>query len=215
MMGCNDAIDAACLPDELPYHPVLVSAFDIDAVEITRGAYLECVAAGACLQPIGGDLFLQGDPLLPVVGLERESAEAYCTWEGKRLPTEAEWEKAARGTDGRIYPWGNEPPDCARANVYGCGEEILVVGLHPSGASPYGALDLSGNVSELVADGYDAGYYAVSPSTDPLNTAGTDVVRRGCNGHDPNCSPRASHRGDQRSAEDYFVRGARCARSVD
>jgi formylglycine-generating enzyme required for sulfatase activity len=215
MMGCNEAIDTACLPDERPYHEVTLSSFDIDRLEVSRGAYLECVTSGACVKPIGGDVFLGGEPLLPVVGLERESAEQYCAWAGKRLPTEAEWEKAARGTDGRIYPWGNEPPDCTRANVVGCGDQIEIGGLHPSGASPYGALDMSGNVSELVIDAYDTDYYAVSPATDPQNVLGASVVRRGCNGHDVVCSPRVSHRGEERSSEDYFVRGTRCARSVD
>jgi formylglycine-generating enzyme required for sulfatase activity len=172
MMGCNPSVDRECRKDELPMHTVTLDAFDIDVTEVTQAQYYECVAARVCHPPT-----CDWDPCKaranhPVVCIDRPDAIAYCSWKEKRLPTEAQWEKAARGTDGRKFPWGNQAIDCVYANLDGCnypsaGLGTLEVGSLPKGISPYGALDMSGNAGEWTADIYDPGYYAVSPPDNP------------------------------------------------
>ncbi|MFL5306200.1 MAG: formylglycine-generating enzyme family protein [Polyangia bacterium] len=147
--------------DERPTRQVTVKTFAIDRTEVTRAAYGRCVEAGRCRPPALAD----GDANLPVTNVDWTDAQAYCKFAGGRLPTEAEWEKAARGTDGREYPWGNDA-DCVKAN-WGSFEgegpcagknpgHPVNVGSYPGGASPYGAEDMGGNVWEWVADKYDA-----------------------------------------------------------
>lgn len=148
--------DATGEPDERPRHTVDLPAFQIDRTEVTRGNYRRCIAARACTEPRPLDARFD-DPEQPVVGVSWFQAVAYCTWAGGRLPTEAEWEKAARGPDGRTFPWGETPPDNSRA-VFGREEATGHpdrVGTHPRGASPYGALDMAGNVWEWTASPYD------------------------------------------------------------
>ena len=166
LMGCNEAVDGACESDELPYHRVALGDFEIDLTEVTQLAYRRCIDDGACSLP-SADFDPDDSPDLPVVQVTWEQADAYCRWARRRLPTEAEWEKAARGDDGRTYPWGEALPDCALANVFGCGDALAPVGAAPDGASRYGALDMAGNAMEWVHDFYDAGYYATSPEVDP------------------------------------------------
>lgn len=172
MMGCNDAIDTECLDDQYPYHELLISSFAIDQTEVTASAYAECVDAGECPPPEAGCNTTSGEQ--PVVCVNWFGARDYCTWREARLPTEAEWEKAARGTDGRLFPWGNDAPTCAHANLDAgaCGASgPIAVGSKPAGASPYGALDMAGNVFEWVSDWYDAAYYVTSPGQDPQGPA--------------------------------------------
>jgi eukaryotic-like serine/threonine-protein kinase len=148
---------------EGPVHKVYLDAFYIDKTEVPQADYNRCVAAGKCQANHKYDGVTP--PRQPVVGVTWDDARSYCSWTGKRLPTEAEWEKAARGTDGRMYPWGNEF-DGKKAN-YLVEAKTAPVGSYPSGASPYGALDMAGNAREWVADWYQEDYYRQSPERNP------------------------------------------------
>ena len=112
MMGLT-AADTEAFADEKPPHPVYLDAFWIDRTEVTKAQYQRCVEAGVCAAPSCSGTG-KGDH--PVVCVRWQDASKYCAWAGRRLPTEAEWEKAARGTDGGKYPWGNDAPDCSRVN---------------------------------------------------------------------------------------------------
>lgn len=146
-----------------PLHEVMLSAYWIDRLEVTNADWAACVAAGGC-RPIQLDPYLGagytalGDH--PITGMAWSAADAYCAWAGKRLPSEAQWEKAARGPDDlRVQPWGDAPRTCERAHVLGCqpsgNPRPAAVGTHPAGASPYGVEDLIGNVREFVSDSYN------------------------------------------------------------
>ena len=165
LMGCNEALDKDCSDDETPSHTLTISPFEIDATEVTQLQYTSCVVAGACEPPSCDWNCDTGN--YPASCLTWGQANDYCSWANKRLPTEAEWEKAARGDAGNVYPWGNDAPDCTLANMAKCGEKPMPVGSLDAGKSPYGAFDMAGNVVEYVADFYDANYYADSPATDP------------------------------------------------
>jgi formylglycine-generating enzyme required for sulfatase activity len=148
--------------------------------------YAACVKAGACTPPRSDSSHTRfsyyGNSEFddyPVINVDWNQAKTYCEWRGARLPTEAEWEKAARGTDGRIYPWGNNAPTCLLANFNPTSGNICVgdtneVGNYPDGVSPYGIYDLVGNVWEWVADWYNANYYANSPYRNPQGPASGD-----------------------------------------
>jgi formylglycine-generating enzyme required for sulfatase activity len=152
VMGCDDVDSKVCGKAERRRVRVDLPAFAIDRTEVTQAAYARCIEAGACTAPAGGF-----SPTLacthPVVNVSWKQASQYCAWQDKRLPTEAEWEKAARGTDERVYPWGDEAPTCEHANFEGCGlRAAQPVASHPAGASPYGVMDMAGNVREWVFD---------------------------------------------------------------
>ena len=167
--------DRDFLIDEMPQIVVYLDEFEIDQVEVTNARYRVCVDAGVCTVPHSADYF--NDPSNtsdhPVTAVDVNQANMYCQWAGKRLPTEAEWEKAARGTDGRIYPWGNDW-DVSRVNMTG---RLANVGSVPSGASLYGALDLIGGVSEWVQGQY--GPYPDGPFPD--YNMGKPLLRGGRN----------------------------------
>jgi serine/threonine-protein kinase len=125
--------------------------FYIDKYEVTNQDFQECVSAGACKETKKQRGF--DAPKQPVVYVNQDDARTYCQWAGKRLPKEQEWQEAAQGTDGRIYPWGNDSPNCNLANYDDCKiGQTLAVGSKPAGASPYGALDMAGNVWEWVEE---------------------------------------------------------------
>ena len=209
-MGCAMG-DTACKDDEKPEHAVTLNAFEIDRTEVTQGAYTACVQAQACRPP--SCAWDCSQTHYPAHCIERSDAEAFCSWAGKRLPSEAEWEMAARGTDGRIYPWGNQPPDCTLVNMEGCDGHADSVGAHPNGASPYGALDMEGNVVEMVSDWYDATYYQGSPSNEPTGPAtGTRYVGRGGGYKSAPVWQRASQRDWYDPPDQSQSLGFRCAR---
>ncbi len=241
LMGCNLAGSVGCSEGSSPYHGVSLSAYYIDKTEVTVGAFQECVEAGECSHHMddGTCRFWDGitwvDAVLPqnyrgmmqpMVCVSWEQAKDYCEWVGKRLPTEAEWEKAARGTDGRRYPWGNEGVDCDHAIIEnyeiagsgGCYSNSTwdVCSKSPAGDSPYGLCDMAGNVGEWVSDWWAADYYYHQPTEDPKGPfSGDDVVFRG----------GAAHRSSLQSFETWSrarreptggnnALGFRCAKSL-
>lgn len=164
--------DRLAMEDEHPQQIVYLSAFWIDATEVTNSQYQNCVIAGNCSPPMKVSSATRTRYFnnaeydeYPVIWVDWLQATSYCEWAGRRLPTDVEWEKAARGTDGRKYPWGDEPANLllvtgeARANFASISGDTTRVGAYPSGASPYGAKDMSGNVAEWVADFYRSHYY--------------------------------------------------------
>jgi formylglycine-generating enzyme required for sulfatase activity len=203
-------------PDESPVHTVYLDGFWIDRTEVTNAAFQKCVASGVCSKPISPshsrDTYYNNPEYAdyPVIYMNHYDAEGYCRWVGKRLPTEAEWEKAARGTDGRSWPWGNtfDPGKLA----LGPGDDTARVGSNPAGASPYGVLDMAGNALEWVADWYALDYYAESPERNPQGPAtGLDNVLRGGRWWDAESDLRPTKRWHLGSNTRTAYLGFRCA----
>ncbi len=196
----NNTCTEALFANEAPTHTVLLDAFYIDLYEVTFQEYADFLNQQGNQTENGVSWFMGNQNLRnvdgswkagtdwtnhPVVDVTWSGARAYCTWRGARLPTEAEWEKAARGPDKRIYPWGNQDPSCSLTNFYGskgpCMGDTSKVGQYSSGASPYNVLDMAGNVWEWTADWYNANYYAGSVDRNPSgpSTGQNKVIRGG------------------------------------
>jgi formylglycine-generating enzyme required for sulfatase activity len=214
--GCNAMVEGPCSEsNSLPFQEITLSDYWIDRTEVTQSAYQMCVTAGTCTPP-AGDFDPVTKPDHPVERVSWQQATTYCTWVGKRLPTEAEWEKAARFVDGRKYPWGNTVEDCTKAHWNECpgAFEPTPVATHLAGDSPYGLHDMAGNVWEWVADWYDANYYQTAPNVDPTGPAsGTLKVLRGGSAKNGATSMQASRRGFAAPADQTDEVGFRCART--
>ncbi len=226
-MGCAPN-DTYCDSDERPLHTVYLDAYDIDKYEVTNARYKACVDGGGCTAPWDRSSYTRTSyygnatyDSYPVIYVDWNQAAAFCSWEGKRLPTEAEWEKAARGSsDTRIYPWGDAQPDCTLANFICtykedyCVGDTSAVGSYPFGASPYGALDMAGNAWEWVSDWYQSDYYSSQASwSNPTGPAsGSYRVLRSGSWTNPWDDLRVSGRGGFGPIywDNHF--GFRCAR---
>ena len=178
MMGCDPFnLDDTCGRDEQPQHAVFLDVFYMDIYEVTNARYAECVADGICLFPVSNDSNTRKnyykDPRFadyPVLYVNWSMARAYCTWRGATLPSEAQWEKAARGgLAGSLYPWGSSDPNCKLTNFWNQGQicpgDTRPAGSHPPNA--YGLYDMAGNVWEWIMDRYSSTYYAASPYENP------------------------------------------------
>jgi formylglycine-generating enzyme required for sulfatase activity len=170
-----------------PVHTVTLDSFWIDQTEVTNSQYTRCVAGGTCSPPSESGSYARdsyyGDSEFddyPVIWVNWNDANEYCVWAGGQLPTEAEWEYAARGLDGHIYPWGDNLPNDTLLNYNGDVGDTTQVGSYPTGASWVGAMDMAGNVWEWVNDWYGSDYYASPPSQNPQGPEmGSSKVLRG------------------------------------
>jgi len=176
-MGSDMDADPLARPDEFPLHLVRLDGFHIYSDEVTNEMYAQCVAAGPCSVPSevdeDGPSHHYGEEAYknnPVVGINWDQAVAFCGWADGRLPTEAEWEKAARGVFAELYPWGNDDPSCDLSNMESCLPEPNTdqIGQYPDGESPYHANDMAGNVWEMTSDWYNPDFYSGSPNANPL-----------------------------------------------
>ena len=208
--------------DEWPQREIYLDEFAIDQVEVTNERYMKFVQATGHRNPpnpygTGTLQSAKGVEELPVVQVTWYDSKTYCAWAKKRLPTEAEWEKAARGADGRTYPWGNSPPTDKRANFDREWEDdktLYPVGTMPGGDSPYGVKDMAGNAREWVSDWYDADYYKNASTRNPQGPDKKGIVRsiRGGSWHSPIGDIRAAARGKGGFALQTHGTGFRCAR---
>ncbi len=217
LMGSSD------FGNEKPQHTVYLDAFWIDKREVSNGLYQQCVAAGSCSPPSKNmslkRLAYYGVAQYnnyPVIYISWQDARSYCAWAGQRLPSEAEWEKAARGTDGRLYPWGNTPPTRALANFDDKNgpSDTMPIDSFADAASPYGAINMAGNVWEWVADWYQVDFYSSQTAwRNPQGpSSGTKRVIRGGSLYNLALNLRSFSRLEYDPALKSDAVGFRCAR---
>jgi formylglycine-generating enzyme required for sulfatase activity len=221
---------------EKPAHTISLGAYYIDQFEVTTAAFAEFLnEAGNQIEGVAGDAHWveENDPDLHIHRVEgiwqadpgRENhpmnevtwfgARAFCEWRDARLPTEAEWEKAARGPDGRTYPWGEAEPTCEMANFAGCNYDSVPVDSYPEWVSPYGAYNMAGNVHEWTADWYSEDYYANSPYENPTGPESGDFkIFRGASWFNASFNTRTTYRYLKLPVLTYKANGFRCAKSV-
>ena len=234
LMGSDKKVDRNAYQPEFPQRRVYLDAYEIDKYEVTTVQFLKFVLA-TDRKPLidwqyeGGN-FQETMANHPVMHVSWFDADAYCRWAGKRLPTSAEWEKAARGEDGRIYPWGNEPAGLSRANFGRTGlsgpvrdrperlllyPPIISVDKYDNGVSPYGVFQLAGNVAEWTADWYDPHYYKTAPDRNPKGPEkGTQRAFRGGGWIDSTPSVRPAQRNGTDPNTKMNWLGFRCARDA-
>jgi iron(II)-dependent oxidoreductase len=235
IMGSDKKVDRNAYLVELPQRKVYLDAYAIDRYEVTTVQYLKFVLATNRPPQVDwkfdGGNFQEAMAAHPVMHVTWYDADAYCKWAGKRLPTEAEWEKAARGdADARIYPWGNEMAGLSRANYGRSGlsgpvrdrperlllyPPIISVFKYENAVSPYGVYQMVGNVAEWVADWYDKDYYKMAPDKNPKGPeTGTQKAFRGGGWIDSTPSVRVSYRNgtDPKTSMNWL--GFRCARDA-
>ena len=233
--GCNTYVDKDCAEHEKPFRILELSAFVVDRYEVTVQRWTACIAGGGCGPPTktfashgaGFTYGHAGHEQHPVTGVTWQHATDFCKWAGGRLPTEAEWEKAARGSckstgatacnsAARLYPWGNMEATCQFAVLAdggdGCGkQETWPVGSKPQGETTYGAADMAGNAWEWVADWYSATHYTDATTTDPAGPKfGTERVIRGGSAFWSATYLRASHRAKESPSSAETDIGFRC-----
>ena len=234
LMGSDKKVDRNAYPAEFPQRKVYLDAYEIDKFEVTTVQFLKFVLA-TNRDPLidwqyDGGNFQETMASHPVMHVSWFDADAYCKWAGKRLPTSAEWEKAARGEDGRIYPWGNEPAGLSRANFGRTGlsgpvrdrperlllyPPIISVDKYENAVSPYGLFQMAGNVAEWTADWYDANYYKHAPERNPKGPEkGTQRAFRGGGWIDSTPSVRPAQRNGTDPNTKMNWLGFRCARDV-
>lgn len=209
------------LSDEHPQHKVYLDEFFLDRFEVSGDDFKEFLKANPNEHPTITGWYDRvprpGMAKRPVIGLSWKRCRNYCEWRGKRLPTEAEWERAAAGLEGRIFPWGNVPPDQERANFGRCcfirkGEVLEEVNAYSKGQTPDGIFNMSGNIAEWVLDWYDSSYYKTSPYKNPKGpeTGKYHVVRGGAWNSLPDYM-RSRRRYGNNDGQDFYGIGCRCA----
>ena len=234
VMGSTKQVDRLAYRSEMPQRQVYLDAFEIDKYEVTALQYLKFVLA-TDRSPLldwryDGGNFQEAMAHHPVMHVSWYEADAYCRWAGKRLPTEAEWEKAARGEDGRINPWGNQIAGLSRANFGRSGlsgpvrdrperlllyPPIISVDKYDNAASPYGVHQLIGNVAEWVADWYDKDYYRSAPDRNPKGPErGSQKAFRGGGWIDSTTTMRAAMRNGTDPNTKMNWLGFRCAKEI-
>ncbi len=223
LMGSDAKIDRAAGPQEQPQRRIYVDGFTIDRFEVSNVDYLRYVLATGASWPRYWleQPFAEKIARHPVIGVSWQDADAYCRWAGKRLPTEAEWEKAARGEDRRIFPWGDEPAGWIKSNIAHPGSKrgfkyppLANVDRYEKGVSPHGVFQMAGNVSEWVADWFDPEYYRGVTDHNPSGPkAGQDKVFRGGSwNEDPEVARSAGRNAGRPDHASYLI-GFRCASS--